>query len=140
MITFIFEGKVKEKALANLEAEFVKRLGGFVKTEHRIVSDITKVTLSEGIHVLLDERGESYASDTFAVDFLGPHYSYGTKITFLVAGAFGPGEFFKQQFVEQGGILLRLSDFTMPHELARAVLCEQVYRAFTILLGKKYHY
>ena len=53
---------------------------------------------------------------------------------FLIGGASGPPETWRQK----DGLLLSLSAPTMPHELARVVLAEQIYRAFTLLRGHPY--
>ena len=54
----------------------------------------------------------------------------------MLGGPWGLGEEVKQRAAES----LRLSDMTLPHELARLVFLEQLYRAFTILHGSKYHH
>jgi len=84
---------------------------------------------------LLDERGRMYSSEKFA-SFVQKNLSSGyRKVAFVIGGAFGFSEEIKKQYPE----LLRLSDLTFSHHLARTVLLEQLYRAFTILNNEPYH-
>ena len=59
----------------------------------------------------------------------------GRDLAFVVGGAYGLDESLQQQCDE----IIRLSDMTLPHELARLVLLEQIYRGNTILKGEPYH-
>ena len=59
----------------------------------------------------------------------------GRPVAFLLGGAFG----LAQDLVDRAELRLALSAFTLPHELARALLLEQIYRAGTILRGEPYH-
>ena len=58
------------------------------------------------------------------------------KIVFVLGGALGFDETLKEEMPVQ----LSLSEMTLPHEMARVVLIEQIYRAITILKNKSYHY
>lgn len=140
MIYFIFEGKAKDSYVAEMEAELTKRISGFVKYELRCVSSLVDAKLPEGHLILLDEKGKSFDSLSFANQFMKPRYEMGETLVFLIAGAFGPGDAFKQKIKDAHGSLIRLSDLTFTHQIARVVILEQVYRALTILHGKEYHY
>jgi 23S rRNA (pseudouridine1915-N3)-methyltransferase len=85
--------------------------------------------------ILLDEKGKTYTSRSFATR-LNDHWLRNRRSIFLIGGAFGHSEEVKQRANET----LALSDLTFPHELARLVLIEQLYRAFTILNNEKYHH
>lgn len=95
--------------------------------------------------VLLDERGKQVTSDAFAA-WLGRELDHGRQ---LIIFALGPADGWKQmkssatqnrdQRSSNADMLLSLSPMTLPHELARVILCEQVYRALTILRGHPYH-
>ena len=85
--------------------------------------------------VLLDERGKPMGSEDFA-QWLGRERDEGRQ---LVIFAIGPGDGWPQASRTRGNKLLSLGPMTMAHELARVVICEQVYRALTILRGHPYH-
>jgi 23S rRNA (pseudouridine1915-N3)-methyltransferase len=86
--------------------------------------------------VLLDERGKQLSSDALAA-WLGMQRDEGQqRLVFAV----GPAEGWRDADRARAGLLLSLSPMTLPHELARVVACEQLYRAFTILAGHPYHH
>jgi 23S rRNA (pseudouridine1915-N3)-methyltransferase len=78
--------------------------------------------------VALDERGRDLTTRQFAA-------LLGEPTSFVIGGADGLDPAFKQR----AGLLLRLSALTLPHALAQVVLCEQLYRAATLLTGHPYH-
>lgn len=80
--------------------------------------------------VALDERGEDLTSREFA-ELLGSHGS----LTFLIGGPDGLGPAAR----ERADRTLRLSAMTFPHDLARVMLVEQIYRGQAIRRGHKYH-
>ena len=82
----------------------------------------------------LDERGSRLASPEFAA-LIGSARDGARDIAFAVGGAFGLSDAVRSRAVRS----LQLAPFTLPHELARLVLSEQVYRAGTILKGEPYH-
>ena len=84
--------------------------------------------------VLLDERGRATTSRQLAARF-GDWLVDGRDVCFLVGGPDG----FPKAAREAASQLLSLSAMTLPHELARVVLVEQLYRAHTILEGHPYH-
>ena len=88
---------------------------------------------SGGLNILLDERGESFESPQFA-SFLQKKSAQ--EINFFIGGAFG----FAPIVREKADFLLSFSAMTFTHDMIRALLCEQIYRAFTITAGKEYHY
>ncbi len=85
--------------------------------------------------VLLDSRGKQYSSEEFAA-LLGRVRDEGAQRVVL---AIGPADGWSQAGRERGNVLLSLGRMTLPHQLARVVLAEQVYRALTILAGHPYH-
>ncbi|MGC2617627.1 MAG: 23S rRNA (pseudouridine(1915)-N(3))-methyltransferase RlmH [Acidobacteriaceae bacterium] len=89
--------------------------------------------------VLMDERGRQMGSEAFAA-WLGRAFDGGLQ---LIIFAIGPADGWAKQEPRAGdhhaAMKLSLGPMTMPHELARVVLCEQVYRALTILKGHPYH-
>lgn len=92
--------------------------------------------IPEGSEVMaLARSGKGMTSSALAA-WLGDLATYGRPgATFLVGGAFGLGE----AALERARYRLSLSPMTLPHELARLVLAEQLYRAGTILRGEPYH-
>jgi 23S rRNA (pseudouridine1915-N3)-methyltransferase len=83
--------------------------------------------------ILLDPAGKTLGSDEFSAIFEKAEM-LGTDLVFVIGGHDGlPAE-----WRGKADLLLSLSAMTMPHELARAVLAEQIYRAFTILRGHPY--
>jgi 23S rRNA (pseudouridine1915-N3)-methyltransferase len=89
--------------------------------------------------VLLDERGRQMGSEAFAA-WLGRAFDEGRQLVIL---AIGPADGWAKNGSATGeqhaAMKLSLGPMTMAHELARVVLCEQVYRALTILKGHPYH-
>ncbi len=85
--------------------------------------------------VLLDSRGKEFTSERFAL-WLGTQRDQGQQ---TIIFAVGPANGWSDDARKQANLLLSLGPMTLPHELARVVLSEQVYRAFTILSGHPYH-
>ena len=90
---------------------------------------------SSSVLVLLDSRGRSLSSLQIA-EYLGGQRDAGGQDTVL---AIGPPDGWSANAREQARLMLSLGAITLPHELALAVLSEQVYRALTILAGHPYH-
>ena len=87
------------------------------------------------IAVLLDSRGRQMTSETFA-SWLGTRRDDGAQ---HIVFAIGPASGWSEAARKQAQLLLSLGPLTMAHALARLVLAEQLYRAFTILTGHPYH-
>ncbi|MBT9331854.1 23S rRNA (pseudouridine(1915)-N(3))-methyltransferase RlmH [Paracidobacterium acidisoli] len=85
--------------------------------------------------VLLDGRGRQMSSEQLA-EWLGRQRDEGQQRMIF---AVGPANGWSDEARKRAGALLSLGSMTLAHELARVVLCEQVYRAFTILAGHPYH-
>ena len=145
-------GKVKEKYYQEAIKEYLKRLKPFarvvveeVEAEGFFENNLVKAQRDEAGKVLsrlekyseadiyfLDEKGVEFDSRGFAGLL---EKNVGRQIVFVVGGTAGWDEDIKKKKNK-----LSLSSLTFPHELARLVLVEQVYRGITILKGKKYHY
>jgi 23S rRNA (pseudouridine1915-N3)-methyltransferase len=87
------------------------------------------------ILVLLDSRGRSMTSEAFAA-WLGTRRDEGAQ---HLVFAIGPADGWSNAFRQRANLLLSLGPMTLAHSLARLVLAEQIYRAFTILSGHPYH-
>ena len=84
---------------------------------------------------LLDSRGEGLSSEELAT-WLGTRRDSGQQ---MIIFAIGPASGWSDRAPRQAQSMLSLGRMTLPHELARLVLAEQLYRAFTILAGHPYH-
>jgi len=85
--------------------------------------------------ILLDSRGRQLTSEQFAAQ-IGRLRDSGTQTLVL---AIGPADGWSDTARARAASVLSLGAITLPHELARAVLAEQIYRALTILAGHPYH-
>jgi 23S rRNA (pseudouridine1915-N3)-methyltransferase len=85
--------------------------------------------------VLLDPRGKQLSSEDLA-GWIGKKRDEGQQ---HLVFAIGPADGWTDAERERANLLLSLGPMTLPHELARVVLSEQIYRAFTILSGHPYH-
>jgi 23S rRNA (pseudouridine1915-N3)-methyltransferase len=97
---------------------------------------IMKAVPPGAIVICLDEHGEEFTSHEFAA-FLNKTIESGVReVAFVFGGALGLDE----RLTAVSHKVLALSRWTFTHEMARLVLLEQLYRAFTIITGKTYHY
>ena len=136
-------GKTKEPAIQSLTDEYLKRLGRFAETEGASLKDESALLKAAGrdsriarhFLVLLDSRGKQLSSEELA-KFLGEHQDR-NPIPLLFA--IGPADGFSENIRQKPNLLLSLGRMTLAHELARVVLLEQLYRAFSILKGHPYH-
>ena len=85
--------------------------------------------------IILDERGKPMSSEAFA-RLLRRHIDAGTpELAFLIGGPDGHASETRQR----AGLLLSFGTMTWPHRLVRVMLCEQIYRAVTIMVNHPYH-
>jgi 23S rRNA (pseudouridine1915-N3)-methyltransferase len=87
------------------------------------------------VQVLLDSRGKQLSSEQLA-GWLGEQRDSGQQ---LLVFAIGPADGWSPAARQRAQLLLSFGPITLPHELARVVASEQLYRAFTILAGHPYH-
>ena len=135
-------GKTKEAAIQSLSAEYLKRLQRYIPTEaHEASSEAALLKLSDKaartapVLVLLDSKGKQLTSEELA-GLLREHQDRGTQeLIFAIGPADGWGDLARKR----ANSILSLGRITLPHELARVVLLEQLYRGFTILAGHPYH-
>lgn len=120
--------EVREERVRDLkEAPLVRRREG-----ERIEKAIAPGTRT----IALDERGREFTSHEFA-EYLNDARESGVReLVFVIGGSLGLDE----SVVERAHTVLALSRWTVTHELARVMLLEQLYRAYTIITGKTYHY
>lgn len=99
------------------------------KEAERLVSRVEGATV-----VACDERGTAMTSGAFA-KFLQDARERARDVAFVIGGAYGLAE----SVLERAQTRLALAPWTLPHELARLILAEQLYRAGTIVRGEPYH-
>ncbi len=136
-------GKTKEPAIQSLSDEYLKRLKRYTDIEGVSLKDEAALLAAAGQRrqqskhalVLLDSRGKQLSSEEFAT-FLQNHQD---RNPHPVLFAIGPADGFSEKARESATLILSLGRMTLAHELARVVLLEQLYRAFTILKGHPYH-
>jgi 23S rRNA (pseudouridine1915-N3)-methyltransferase len=152
-IKIICLGKLKEKAYVELEKEFLKRLSPFAKVKvvelpevgYRRAGDVDKAKLQEAsavikqlpknaLVILMEEKGAVRNSLDFA-RFLERVGGLGQELVFVL----GSGVGLHQSLREVSNYQISLSPLTFPHNMARIILEEQIYRACTIIAGKEYH-
>ena len=85
--------------------------------------------------VVLDERGQNISSTEFSNQLVRWQDTGFNDVVFLIGGADGHSSFLRQR----ADLLLSFGKMTLPHMLMRVVLCEQLYRAYTISIGHPYH-
>ena len=136
-------GKTKEPAIQSLTDEYLKRLSRYAETQGMALKDESALLKLSGRDarpvkhtlVLLDSRGKQLSSEEFAA-YLG---NYQDRNPLPLLFAVGPANGFSAETRQEANLLLSLGKMTVAHELARVVLLEQLYRAFTILKGHPYH-
>lgn len=155
-VTVIAVGKLKESYLREGCAEYVKRLGAYskinvIEIDEEKISDnpsqtqIDCVIKKEGERILkkipknsavipLCIEGKEYSSPEFS-SLIEKISLESSSICFVIGGSFGLSDDVKVL----GKVKLSFGKMTLPHQLARMVLLEQVYRAFSISNNSKYH-
>ena len=136
-------GKTKNLAIQSLTDDYLKRIQRYADAEALQLPDeaaLLKLREKSGPRpahaiVLLDSRGRQLSSEEFA-QFLQNHQDRNSQPLVL---AIGPADGFSDAARKSATATLSLGKMTFAHELARIVLLEQVYRAFTILKGHPYH-
>lgn len=156
-INIVAVGKVKEKYYSEACNEYMKRLGAFCKISITEVSeykcpdnpspaDIKTTVENEGNRILaaipsgatvipLCIEGSQRSSEQLANIISDAAIRGISSICFVIGGSWGLDDRVKAV----GALRLSISPMTFPHTLARVMLTEQIYRAFTIINGAKYH-
>ena len=143
-LTVAWIGKTKSPAVQSLSDEYLKRLKQYAEVEGISLKDeaglLLKASGRDGRStrrylILLDSRGKQLSSEELA-QFIRSHQERNpTPLLFAI----GPADGFAENTRNQADFVLSLGKMTIAHELARVVLLEQLYRAFTILKGHPYH-
>jgi 23S rRNA (pseudouridine1915-N3)-methyltransferase len=136
-------GKTKEAAIQALTDEYLKRISHYAPVEGVALRDEAALLElcgrskggAKSTLALMDSRGKELSSEQFA-KFLG---DYQDRNPLPLVVAIGGADGFSAEVKSAAQQTISLGKMTLPHELARVVLLEQVYRAFTILKGHPYH-
>jgi len=129
-------GKPRDPSANSLADEYIKRCTRYAKTEMREIRPDRFDPWEKhpsAAKILLDPGGVTLDSAAFAKR-IGKAEQDARDLLFVIGGADG----LPPAWRDRADLLLSLSKMTMPHELARAILAEQLYRAFTILRGHPY--
>ena len=136
-------GRTKSAPIQSLTAEYLKRLSRFAACDaQELASEAALLKLATKgsgrttpVLVLLDSRGRQLTSEEIA-NFIEYHQSHDTQELLF---AVGPADGWSDSTRKMANAVLSFGKITLPHELARVVLLEQLYRGFTILKGHPYH-
>lgn len=155
-VQIICVGKLKESYLRDAVQEYTKRLGAFCKltiteiaeektAQNDSAAQIAKAVQKEGEQILakikekstvfaLCIEGKTLSSPTFSQEIEHAAAS-GGELVFIIGGSFGLSDAVKNRANQK----ISFSKLTFPHQLFRVMLLEQIYRAYQILGGGKYH-
>lgn len=134
-VSLLFIGRPRDRAANLLAEEYGRRIERFCDFRMQQVRGEQALDAHERAYkVALDPGGRHLTSGEFASLIEKTQNSAVRELLFLVGGADGLSEPARQK----AHLLLSLSRLTLPHELARVILAEQIYRAFTILRNHPY--
>jgi len=115
--------------------ETVKERSGSASDLEAAYGSLRKQHMSADVRVALDQRGRSMTSEGFA-EWIQKVANMGVRrVSFLLGGPHG----LPANAIDDSTEMLSLSSMTLPHQMARLFLLEQIYRAFTIIRGEPYH-
>lgn len=154
-INFIVIGKLKEDYLRNACAEYIKRLSRYCTFElheldecrlsdnpsdKEIESALQKEAIqikkyAKGMIIPMCIEGKQLSSIEFSEKISSAGVNGFSTVTFIIGSSFG----LSPEIKSMGNFKLSMSEMTFPHQLARVMLLEQVYRVFQISEGGKYH-
>ena len=156
-IKLVTIGKLKEKYLKEGIAEYSKRLSRFTKVEIIELADEKtpdkasqlenqQILAKEGERILskiadrefviaLAIEGQQFPSEKFSLVIEDASIKGFSNINFIIGGSLG----LSSQVKERANLLMSFGKLTLPHQLMRLVLIEQIYRAFMIQQGNPYH-
>jgi 23S rRNA (pseudouridine1915-N3)-methyltransferase len=154
-LTILCLGKTRERFIQEGLAKYLRYLKPYTDVEFKELKEekisdlkdaptirkkeaekIFKAIPAGAMLIALDERGKEFTSHEFAA-FLNNTTDSGVRnLAFVIGGSLGLDE----SVTDRADKTVALSRWTFTHELARLVLLEQLYRAFTIIKGKPYHY
>lgn len=150
-------GKLKDKFYSDASEEYLKRLKAYCKCEiieipQTVLPDspaegeinsalekegeqILKKIPSSSLVIAMCIEGKQYSSEKLAKLISDAGVNGKSSLVFIIGGSFGLSEKVKKR----ADIRISMSEMTFPHRLARVMLLEQIYRAYSINAGTKYH-
>jgi 23S rRNA (pseudouridine1915-N3)-methyltransferase len=144
---FVWIGKTRDQNWKALQEEYLGRLSHFVRCEVSEIRDpaphetkeiegkrILDLLNPKGFVCLLDVTGKQIASDGLAREVEKWQMQGLKEVTFVIGGANGVSA----EVRETADLMLSLSFMTFTHDMARVIILEQLYRAFTIIKGFPY--
>ena len=152
-VSIICVGKVKEKYIIEGINEFLKRMQSFAKMKivelkedgndssrnisiekesEEILKTMEKLG---GYNILLDIQGKNFSSEEMSEEIERLTVNGVSSINFIIGGSYGVSENVRKTV----NMRLSFSKMTFPHQLMRLILCEQIYRWFSIIKNTKYH-
>ena len=154
-INLIVIGKLKEDYLRNACAEYIKRLGRYCTftlhelnecrlsdnpSEKEIAAALKKEgeqirRYAKGFIVPMCIEGKQLSSEELSEKIMDTGVGGESTITFIIGSSYG----LDPEIKAMGSLKLSMSKMTFPHQLARVMLLEQIYRSFQIAEGGKYH-
>jgi 23S rRNA (pseudouridine1915-N3)-methyltransferase len=152
-ITVLSVGKVRQEFVLAGEGEYKQRLGKEIKLELQELGIESPTSMSDAevkereadqllkkmeqfdYVVVLDEIGKVLSSIEFS-KIIDSRMQSGTRhLVFIIGGSFG----FSDRVRQAADMVISLSRLTFPHQIARLILVEQIYRAHTLMRGIRYH-
>ena len=124
-------GKLKEKPYREMADEYLKRLSRFGKYEEAEIPDLPEGAGSAA----LDEQVKTKEGEAILARIKPGDHVIALTIVFVIGGSLGLGK----NVLERADEEMSMSRMTFPHQLARVMLLEQVYRAEMISAGARYH-
>ena len=156
-VKIITVGKLKENYLRQAQAEYLKRLSAFCKAEvaelpeERLPDNPSVAEIQNGLKKEAERirkeipsgafvysmqiEGKQLTSEALAKQLDAHPLAGKSTVVFIIGSSFGLEEPLKKE----SDFALSFSQMTFPHQLARIMLLEQIYRAFSINAGTKYH-
>lgn len=157
-IRIVAVGKLKEKYLREGVAEYEKRLAPFasvelLETREEYMAEnpseaqrqqtlakegerLLRLVPEKSFLIVLDVKGKLLSSEALAKDLASLALQGQSDLTFLIGGAFG----LSQAVRDRADLRISFSPMTFTHQMVRLLLYEQIYRAFKINRGEKYHW
>ncbi len=149
-VNVIAIGKIKEKYLVDAIAEYTKRMSRYADfkvvelpdapqgkspEEQKHIESEELLSKAKGFIIALDFRGRELSSEEFA-NLINTKCTEGiNEFSFLIGGSHGHTD----ELRSKADMVLSFGKMTFPHQLFRVLVCEQIYRAYSIIAGTPYH-